>query len=310
MESKINTLFETNGAIFSDPERFKKAFCEFVRHMKLRFINHYDILVNSMKYNEIMSTETCPNPVLLRRAFVGEAKKNHYGLQLRRQISMESGVTSAHAVETAFHTDTTNESSGLSLKEYKHVYKLLFQFFEFNYTIQTYNDLLLLLYTTPNENVRAIFISAVWFHLGVFKGYHACAFVRCDEKYFFYDDNFGLFPIDIPGFDFNFIMNRGVDNVSGVFLNVQDGKCCFYHGDFDEKKKKLEPLSLYVDNTWMTLITKEELEHLKPYTYGLHFTLFSCITETPTTKGGRTYKRRTKRTRQSRRKRLEAFGKN
>jgi len=133
MKAKIDTVFEENDLDLSDQlvAQFKKGISDFILHMKQRFINHYDVLVHSNRFKKIMGTDTCPNPVLVRGAF--RSTENHHGIKLRRQISMESGVTSARAVKTAFRPDTKNEHSGLSFEEYQNVYEFLFQFFGFNY---------------------------------------------------------------------------------------------------------------------------------------------------------------------------------
>ena len=328
MKSKIDTVFEENRFYWPyltiSPVEFKEALYDFVLHMKLRFINHYDVLVHSKKYKEIMGT--CPNnPVLLRQIF--KATENP-GFKLRRQISEEKGIISARTIQTAFHPTDNMDARGEAEWNLSQVYKFLFKFFDFNYTIETYLPIMRSLLYKRSDKVLAIIIQAAWFTLlstgGEFGGMHSCAFVRCGGNYFFYDDNTGLFPINIRDFDFNFIMNSGT--VSGILLNVKDGKCCFYSGYLDIKKP--DKLLVYEeDNTWKPL----GLEKLNLFRFGLSFYLLSCITEKPTTTGwcdgfydatiGRCFTRRrgtggtqrkrkhgrktrcTKRTRRSRRKR-------
>jgi hypothetical protein len=135
------------------------------------------------------------------------------------------------------------------------------------------------------KNIKAIHISG--FYKDSETG-HACAFLKCADKFFYYDDNFGLMPIDIPNFEYLIEAKTTIDGIKDVFINgiLIIPTLNKYHLFILESPQSL-PYFKTKDGRWKQL--SRPLSDPKFYIY-IFFTNYHCITESKSA-GGSSFKR-------------------
>jgi hypothetical protein len=192
-----NTPFEEIGRridLFVE-EDLQAIVKNYVRAMKTRFINHYNLIVTG---DPIF--EACVIAPDYRNTLKASTAEHH---KLYRQQSLVLALNSARSV-----VGWEKETSGTEFHQFEKLYNILVQLTDADFSIalketrELYgSDIVFGCYA--KSVTHYIQISVLEPELGhvlttYLGGGHAVGFLKCDNKYFFYDDNTGLFEIKLP----------------------------------------------------------------------------------------------------------------
>jgi hypothetical protein len=170
------------------------ALATYLTFMKLRFINHYNYLITRDP-----AMLKCINPTILRRNANTNTTLNGRKL-LKRQISESASIKSARVYVAKNSGGTSEIVTDLANKLLKafgltHTMKAFGQFDDIEY----------------NPSTIGIYIFCKTFNRArrIRPGSHAISTFMCDGNFYFYDDNFGSFKLNIS-------MERFCNEVGGV----------------------------------------------------------------------------------------------
>jgi hypothetical protein len=331
LQTKINHLFESTGTEkTSERDDFQDTATRYVQYMQERFINHYDLL-HSDDPEFLRTKQECSlNPFLLRTTLgpavrrqksmetaVSAARlfKNKYNLNIYSNSSGLSADIYNGLYMMLFNLFELNYSiNEIDIIIYN---QFCFQLRQLQKTSNNKNnnnnnnnnnndiikhlqiniqkDKTIIKSLFEQTNIKAIHISGFYIKkqgMAPESG-HACAFLKCDSIYYYYDDNIGLLQVDIPNFEYlleekEIIPSFQNVKISGILLYPTMNKYYFiiaesYNSKFYFRLK---------NGKWEFIKTSVASDE----GVCIFFTTYYCITELKSA-GGATVKRKHQHTR-------------
>ena len=224
---------------------------KYVNAMQQRFINHYNLITTGDS-----RFETCTPAPILRTIIKEDPKHKSY-----RRRSLIGALNSARSI-----VGYEKESSGAKYEQYEKIYNILLDLAGANFSIQLQQADLVTREQIFGFHVRSLLIYCDGFDSEVSLGRagkiyklkthmneestHAIGIVKCGGKHFLFDDNTGIFDLNIPFNEIQF--------VSFILVTQVDAKTfgtfaisCIYQMPSEIKAKTPMILSVKKPRLWL-----------------------------------------------------------